>query len=150
VIVERSALIAYPREWVYNLVNDVRSYPDFIDGISKVVVLDEGSDSQGDFLTAELSVRKFGVSAHFATSNRMVAPELIQLKLHSGMLKSLVGSWQFTSIGNGRGTKVEVKIEFEAGALMGSVAAKAVDMLCGSVVDNLEKRLYQLHGAPSF
>jgi len=150
VIVKRSALIAYPRELVYNVVNDVRSYPQFIDGIVGVEVLDEGCDEQGAYLTAELSVRKYGVSAHFATSNRMIAPQAIQLSLHSGVLKSLTGQWLFLSIGGGKGTKVEVEIDFEAGAMLGSVAAKVVDMLCGSVVDSLEKRLFQLHGAPSF
>lgn len=147
---QRTALLAYPREWVYALVNDVRSYPQFIDGVRAVTVIDEGSDDEGEFLTAELNLSKYGVGATFATSNRMVAPQSIDLRLHSGMLKSLTGQWQFDSLAEGKATKVSVTLSVETGRMLAGAAEKIADMLCGQVVDSLEKRLLQLHGKPSF
>ncbi len=147
---ERTALLAYPREWVYELVNDVERYPEYIEGVQSVRMIDQGSDDDGEFLTAELQVSKFGIGATFATSNRMQSPEWIQLKLHSGALKSLTGRWQFESLAQGKATKVSVVIEFEAGRLLASAAQKVADVLCGSVIDALERRLEKLHGKPTF
>ncbi len=132
--VNRSALVNYSAQQMFDLVNDIEAYPHYMDGCVGAKILKR----DGDWLEARLELSKAGVSQSFVTRNQMQAPTSMSMTLVDGPFKSLHGCWQFTAL-NETACKVSFELEFElqskllgmaVGKLFESVASKQVDALC--------------------
>lgn len=132
--VERSALVNYSQQQMFELVNDIEAYPQFMDGCSGAKVLARGDD----WLEARLELSKAGVSQSFVTRNLLQPPHSMTMNLVDGPFKSLRGVWRFTALGP-QACKVAFELEFElknrllgmaVGKLFESVSNKQVDALC--------------------
>lgn len=106
--VKRSALLPYPALALFEIVNDVRSYPEFLPWCQQAEVVDESADG----LTATLSLSGRGVSESFTTRNTWVVGERINLELVSGPFQSLSGCWQFTPLAD-QGCRVDLHLTFQ-------------------------------------
>lgn len=131
---ERSALVQYSAQQMFDLVNDVEAYPQYMDGCVSAKVLQRGED----WLEARLVLSKAGVTQSFVTRNRLQAPELMTLSLVDGPFRKLEGAWRFTPLA-ADACKVSFTLDFElqnrllgmaAGRLFESVTNKQVDALC--------------------
>lgn len=141
--IHRSALVAASCELMFDLINDVAGYPDFVPGCSAARVL-ERSDAQ---VRAELTVGSGLMRTSFTTCNRLQRPHQIEMRLESGPLKSLDGRWRLTPVaGEGiSGCRVELELAFEPqGGLAALTLGAAVERLAGSLVDAFVARARQL------
>jgi|TARA_B110000977_G_scaffold201683_1_gene297743 ribosome-associated toxin RatA of RatAB toxin-antitoxin module len=126
---------------MYALVNDVESYPEFLDGCSKVDLIESSKTS----MTARLHLAKAGLSYQFVTQNTLTADEKIVLELQDGPFDYLRGSWIFTPLRHDA-CKVEMALEFGVtglkgkalGGLFSPIAANMVDAFCKRA-DNVYK-----------
>jgi ribosome-associated toxin RatA of RatAB toxin-antitoxin module len=75
--IQRSALLPYPAQALYDLVNDVASYPQFLPWCSSAEVL----ESSETHMRASLNVAKGGLSQHFVTRNTLVPGQSIEMNL---------------------------------------------------------------------
>ena len=132
--VNRSALVNYSAQQMFDLVNDIEAYPQYMDGCVGAKILKR----EGDWLEARLELSKAGVSQSFVTRNQLQAPESMSMTLVDGPFKYLKGCWRFTAL-NETACKVSFDLEFElqskllgmaVGKLFESVASKQVDALC--------------------
>lgn len=132
--VNRSALVNYSAQQMFDLVNDIEAYPQYMDGCVGAKVLKR----EGDWLEARLELSKAGVSQSFVTRNQLQAPESMSMTLVDGPFKYLKGCWRFTAL-NETACKVSFDLEFElqskllgmaVGKLFEAVASKQVDALC--------------------
>ncbi len=82
--IQRSALLPYPAQALYDLVNDVASYPEFLPWCSASTVI-ETSDTH---MRAKLEVAKGGMSQHFVTRNVLVPGRSIEMNLEEGPFTS--------------------------------------------------------------
>ena len=82
--IQRSALLPYPAQALYDLVNDVASYPQFLPWCSASVVL-EASESE---MRATLTVAKGGMSQQFTTRNVLTPGASIEMRLVDGRFPS--------------------------------------------------------------
>ena len=132
--VNRSALVNYSAQQMYDLVNDIEAYPKYMDGCVGAEILKR----EGDWLEARLDLSKAGVSHSFITRNHLQSPILMSMTLVDGPFKFLHGFWRFTALGE-NACKVSFDLEFElknrllgmaVGKLFESVASKQVDALC--------------------
>ena len=130
-VVRRSALLPYPAPALFDIVNDVARYPEFLPWCNgaEVVALDDAE------LTATLSVRGSGLEESFTTRNRLVPHERIDLELVDGPFEIFAGSWGFKSLGD-TGCRVELELKFQFGgarrvfsAAFARVFTKAADQL---------------------
>ncbi len=131
-IINRSALLPYPAATVFEIVNDVARYPDFLPWCAQAEVL-AASESE---VVAELALRTRGVTERFTTRNLLVPHERIELQLVSGPFRDLRGAWTFLRLGADEGCKVSLLLEFEfsgARALLGGafsgIFVKAADRM---------------------
>ena len=115
--VTRSALVMFSAEQMFNLVNDVASYPEFLPGCSGSRVL-ESSDLK---MVASVDVSKAGIGKTFTTANTLVAGREIFMELVDGPFKKLTGVWLFTPLDE-QACKVELKLEFEFASKMIEIA----------------------------
>ena len=75
--ISRTALVPYSAEQMYQLVNDVKSYPQFLPGCTGSRVL-ESTPGQ---MTAAVDVSKAGISKTFTTRNQLTSNQSILMHL---------------------------------------------------------------------
>lgn len=142
-IVQRSALVPYSAAAMFELVNAIEAYPQFMDGCVGASVLERSNDT----IKARLDLAKGGMRYSFTTCNRLLPPERIELTLVEGPFKTFQGEWTFQAL-NAQACKVALHLQFEmSGRLLNFAARKMFDSIANQMVDALVKRAYKLYGA---
>ena len=106
--ISRTALVPYSAEQMYQLVNDVNAYPDFLPGCTGSRVLESGPTQ----MTAAVDVSKAGISKTFTTRNTLTDNQSILMHLVDGPFKKLIGGWKFTPLSQDA-CKIEFHLDFE-------------------------------------
>jgi len=133
--IQRSALLPYSSEQLFDLVNDIASYPEYMDGCIDATILSQDDDS----MTARLYLKKGGISQSFATRNQLFKPTKITLELLEGPFEKLHGEWQFTALAS-NACKVSLDLRFN---MQNTLAHKAIEKLFENVTGNLVNALCQ-------
>lgn len=132
--VNRSALLPYSAHDMYCLVNDVASYPQFMDGCSSVDIIEHTDE----LMRATLYLKKAGMEVSFTTCNQLVAGTSIEMYLQNGPFKTFNGLWQFKALSDSA-CKLTLDLEFEfksrtlaklATGMFSGVSSNLVDSLC--------------------
>ena len=126
----RQALLPYPNAAVYELVNDVERYPEFVPGVAHVTVLSQS----GTEVVATVLAEARGFSEAFTTRNRLASGERIELEMLEGPFSHLSGAWQFTALGE-QGCKVELSLHYEIGGLLGRTLKPVMNRAADSVLE---------------
>lgn len=102
--ISRSMLVRFSAMQMYDLVNDVDSYQEFLPGCvgGQVLTFD------GETMLASVDVAKAGISKSFTTRNQLVPGKQINLVLENGPFKHLNGEWRFKAL-----TEDACQIDFE-------------------------------------
>ena len=138
--IQRSALVPFAATAMYQLVNDIEAYPQFMDGCVGAQILARSDDS----IEARLDLAKSGLRYSFTTRNRLYPSERIELTLVEGPFNAFAGTWSFRPLGE-HASKMELYLEFEmSGRLLSFAARKTFDGIANLMVDALVKRAYQL------
>jgi ribosome-associated toxin RatA of RatAB toxin-antitoxin module len=139
--VTRSALVSFSAEQMFNLVNDVSSYPKFLPGCSGSRVIEATTSG----MVASVDVSKAGISKTFTTSNQLEHGTAILMELVDGPFKSLQGGWFFTPLDEGA-CKVELKLEFEFSSKMIELAfGKIFHELTSNMVNAFTRRAKEVY-----
>ena len=110
--IQRSALLPYPAQALYDLVNDVAKYPEFLPWCSSAEILERTEV----LMRASLGVAKGGLSQHFVTRNTLVPGQSIEMNLEEGPFTKLHGVWVFKPLGE-KACKISLDMTFDyAGA----------------------------------
>ena len=140
--IQRSALLPYPAEHLYQLVCDIPEYPTFIGGCSAARIV--RTWEQG--VEAELTIGAMGGNYSFSTRNTLVEPREIIMELIDGPLQHLVGRWVFSSLADSA-AKVSLDLQFEtSGPLQGFAAKQVAERVSTSVVDAIIRRAHSALG----
>lgn len=105
--IQRSALLPYSAAQMYQLVNDIDSYPEFIPWCVSCEVHEE---SEGE-KQATMSFAKRGINASVTTCNELLINQSITMRLKKGPFKHLVGAWVFHELDE-NSCKVELDMQF--------------------------------------
>jgi len=127
--ISRSALLPYAADALYDLVNDVAAYPDYMDGCVGAEVLEQGEG----FMEARLDLAKAGLRQSFTTRNTLHPKSRIDLNLIDGPFESLSGSWLFEPL-SATACKVTLDLHF---TMRRGILAAATGRLFESVANNL-------------
>lgn len=139
--VERSALVNYSATQMFDLINDIEAYPQFMDGCVGAKILARGDD----WLEAGLELSKAGVSQSFVTRNQLQPPHSMSMNLVDGPFKYLRGVWRFTPLGE-QACKVTFELEFELqNRLLGMAVGKLFEVVSNRQVDALCARAKQIY-----
>ena len=130
--INRSALMPFKQEDIFNLVNDVEAYPDFLPWCSSAKILEKSPDH----VLAKLTLKRVGVSYDLVTRNHLSPFKSIDIEFVEGPLRSLNGRWAFTGLGD-LGCKVEISLCFE-------LKKQLVDKAMGSILENAAESMVRL------
>ncbi len=143
-VINRSALLPYQAHQLFELVNDIEAYPEYMDGCVNATVLSR----QANQIEARLDLARGGIEQSFATRNTLVPSERITLELLDGPFDRFEGNWTFTELGD-TACKVSLHLEFAINnGLLGAAAGKLFKHVAKHLVDAVEQRAHSLY-APS-
>lgn len=144
--IQKSALVPYTAQEMYELVNDSARYPEFLPWCTGARVLKEQDGERW----ASLDLSKAGIAKSFTTVNRLFPGERIEMRLADGPFKHLAGAWRFTPLvqdGRDLGCKVELDLSFEfAGGLVSMAFGPVFSQIAGTLVDAFQQRARSVYG----
>jgi ribosome-associated toxin RatA of RatAB toxin-antitoxin module len=139
--VERSALVHYSAEQMFDLVADVPGYPRFLPWCSGASAV---ADHGGTRASVDIDFR--GIRARFTTHNSMRYPEQIRMALLDGPFRSLDGHWNFHALRPGA-CKVQLVLDYTfASGLLGRAVAPVFDHIANSMVESFAQRAEAVYG----
>ena len=140
--ISRNALVMFSCEQMYNLVNDVEKYPEFIPGCADAKCISSNEQQ----MEGALLISKLGVSKWFSTTNKLTVNKEIELQLRDGPFKQLAGKWIFTALDESA-CKVELNLEFEFSSKLIEMAfGKVFNQVISSMVTAFTQRAKQVYG----
>lgn len=140
--IARSALVMFSQQQMFDLVNDVVSYPQFLPWCSRSSVLELGEC----YMVADIEVSKGGVRQRFVTRNEFPAGERISMELVEGPFAFLRGAWEFKALREDA-CKISLMLDFELQQGLAKVAFGTVfNHAANSMVDAFCTRARQIYG----
>lgn len=128
---------------MYNLVNDVADYQNFLPWCRSSSVISESEDE----MIASVEIARGALNKTFTTRNRLQKGRRIELELVDGPFKKLQGYWQFDPLKTENACKVTLDLEFEFDNAMMSIAAKPIfTQIANSLVGAFCKRAVEVYG----
>ncbi|HEX5420808.1 MAG TPA: type II toxin-antitoxin system RatA family toxin [Gammaproteobacteria bacterium] len=106
--IHRSAQVPYEAAQMFDLVNDVEAYPEFLQWCRAARIVGRGEG----FVDAALDIGIGGIYKSFTTRNSFERPQRLQIDLVSGPFRHLDGLWEFRSLERG-GSEVSLSLTFE-------------------------------------
>ncbi len=141
--ISRSALVVHSPQHMYELVNAVGNYPDFLPWCDASEV-HEHTDSG---MLATVAIAKGGINKTFTTRNQLIEGRSIQMQLVDGPFTQLEGLWEFEPLGP-EACKISLNLNFEFdNPVFRASFAKVFDQIAGSMVDAFVLRANQTLGS---
>ncbi len=142
--VSRSALVPYSPQQMFDLVNDVEHYPEFLQWCESTEVLEDKPDE----MLARLHLAFGGLKKSFTTRNRLQPGKMIEIRLVDGPFHHLEGFWRFNPLADGGACKVVLDMEFDFSTPLVKFAFGPVfTQIANSLVDSFTKRARDVYGA---
>ena len=139
---QRSALLPYTAADVYQIINDVGRYPEFLPWCKRAVVLTDEPTA----MVARLTVEAKGFRESFTTANTLEPGRAIRLDLVDGPFSHFNGEWRLSGLG-GSGCRVELDLTFAvsgARRLLSRLVAKSIGSAANAVMDAFCDRAHDL------
>ena len=141
--VTKSVLVPFAAKRMFELVDRVEEYPQFLPWCGGAKVLGQS----GNRKTARIDIDYHGVRAHFTTDNVNRPPESIVITLKDGPFRHLHGEWRFRALGDA-GCKVEFELAYEfATQLLDKAIGPVFGHIARTFVDAFVKRAEAGHPA---
>jgi len=134
--VHRSVLVPYSAQQMFDLVDDVERYPEFLPwcGGSKVLA------RRGDRTTARIDISYLGVQSSFTTDNVNVPGKSIAMALKEGPFERLSGKWTFKPLAKD-GCKVEFSLSYEfQNSVLEALIGPVFDQIARTFIDAFVQR----------
>ena len=134
--VRKSVLVAHSSAEMFELVDRIDLYPEFLPWCAGARVLETHAEGK----TARIDIDYAGVRAHFTTDNRNRAGESIVVTLRDGPFRHLHGEWQFWALAPD-GCKVALALAYEfATPLLERVVGPVFNHIANSFVEAFVRR----------
>ena len=138
----RSALLPYSAAQMFQLVNDIDSYPEFVPWCVQCSVHKESENEK----EATMSFAKRGISASVTTCNELQENKQIIMRLVKGPFKDLVGTWNFQDL-DGTSCKVELNMKFSFSNRLYSVTFGPIfNQVANKLVTAFTERAQEIYG----
>lgn len=142
--INRSALVPYSDQKMFDLVNDVKGYKNFLPWCGGSEVLEENDDTK----VASVTIAFKGIHKTFTTSNTLSRPAEIRITLVDGPFSRLEGIWTFKALDE-NACKLSLDLDFDfSNRVVGAVIGPVFRIIADSMIDSFCKRAEEIYGAP--
>jgi ribosome-associated toxin RatA of RatAB toxin-antitoxin module len=139
--VEKSVLVAHAPERMFELVDRVEEYPDFLPwcGGTELKWRDERST------VATIHIAYMGIHQSFTTENTKAYPGSMRILLQNGPFRELEGDWFFRPLGEDA-CKVEFRLNYVfSSRVLEAVLAPVFGHITNTFVDAFVRRADQVY-----
>lgn len=139
--VSKSVLVEHSAQQMFDLVERVEDYPEFLPWCGGTTMLERTSGA----LVARIEINFHGVRAHFTTAHPNEPPARIVIALRDGPFHQLDGTWRFRSLAPAASeVEFDLRYEFAAPALEGLIGP-VFNHIATTFIDAFVKRADDLH-----
>lgn len=139
--VKKSALVPHSASQMFELVEDVDSYPKFLPWCHRARVLSRRDNE----VCGEIEVARLGIRQTFSTCNRFVRNEYMDIALLDGPFRRLNGRWNFLAL-RPDACKVELELDFEfSGKMIDRAFGAVFHQIANTLVDAFSKRAEEVY-----
>lgn len=139
--VEKSVLVAHSPERMFELVDRVEDYPDFLPwcGGTELKVRDEHRT------VATIHIAYLGIRQGFTTENIKTHPREMRIRLQDGPFSELEGAWSFLRLGDDA-CKVEFRLHYEfSSRMLETILAPVFSHITNTFVDAFVRRADEVY-----
>lgn len=143
-IVKKSREVPYSCKQMYDLVNDIDKYHEFVPYFSSSEVHYRNENE----VQATLNITASGMNKSFTTKNRLQPNKMIEMRLVEGPFSHLEGFWRFDETNTGCSVIFDLEFEFAGrmfsmllGPVFEQIADKMVDSFCKRAADIYDKMI---------
>jgi ribosome-associated toxin RatA of RatAB toxin-antitoxin module len=141
--VMKSVLVPYAAPRMFELVDRVEAYPEFLPWCAGARTLETHADGK----TARIDIDYHGVRAHFTTDNANTPYTSIAIRLKRGPFRRLHGEWRFKALAEDA-CKVEFELVYEfATVLLEKAVGPVFNHIAHTFIDAFVKRAEKLYGS---
>ena len=132
ITIKKSAFVFHSREKMFNLVDQVEDYPNFLPWCGKAEVIVRTKK----ITEAKILINYHSIKQSFTTRNVKVFPSKMDINLIEGPFKILKGKWSFIEI-----EKNTCKIEFElqykfSSYILDKLISPVFNIIANTFIDN--------------
>jgi len=132
----------YSVDQMYQLINDVLAYPQFLPDCSNSKIISQNESS----VTASLLVSKAGLKKWFTTKNTLVSNQQVMLELVDGPFNKLQGYWLLTPLSEDA-CKVSLDLEYEfSNRILDLAFGRVFNHMTNNMVQAFTQRAKQVYG----
>lgn len=137
--IAKSALVFHSAEQMFDLVDNVEDYPNFLPWCADSRIIEQTDDH----MVAELNLAKGRLRHAFTTRNQRVRPTSIELSLVEGPFRHFAGGWTFTPKGD-EACEVALNLSFDMGGkltamALGPVFTQVANTMVGAFCDRADE-----------
>jgi ribosome-associated toxin RatA of RatAB toxin-antitoxin module len=139
--VEKSVLVAHSPERMFELVDRVEAYPDFLPwcGGTELKVRDEHRT------VATIHIAYMGIRQSFTTENTKMPPREMRIRLQDGPFSELEGAWSFFPLGEDA-CKVEFRLHYVfSSRMLETILAPVFSHITNTFVDAFVRRADEVY-----
>lgn len=141
-LVKKSALVKFSARQMFDLVNDIEAYPQFLPWCADSRIIKQ----KEDVVEAELMIAKGGFKKSFSTRNTIDWGGRITVSLLDGPFSHLEGVWNFMPLREDA-SKISLDLEFEMSGVLANLAFGAVfNQICNTMVTSFTSRAKEVYG----
>jgi ribosome-associated toxin RatA of RatAB toxin-antitoxin module len=141
-LVQKSVLIEKSARQMFDLVDRVEDYPQFLPWCSETRL--DFRDATRTVATLHISY--LSVKSHFTTENTKEIPNWMSIRLVDGPFRRLEGMWRFRPLAD-NACKIEFELAYEfSSKLFEKVIGPVFGQIANTFVDAFVKRAAQVYG----
>ncbi len=141
--VEKSVLVLYSAREMWELVQDIPAYPQFLPWCSHAEI----HETEGEETVATIHINFHGLKQQFTTRNTSVPGESLVMALVSGPFRHLHGEFRFTAL-QAQGCKISFSLEWTFSSyLLEKVVGPVFSSIANSMVDAFVARAEAVYGS---
>lgn len=140
--VEKSVLVGYSAAQMFELVDRVEIYPQFLPWCARTDVKwrDEAS------VVATVHIDYHHLKQSFTTENARQSPQLIEMRLKEGPFRALEGSWRFHELAVDA-CKIEFQLYYEfSNRFIENAVSPVFGFIAGNLVEAFVERAEKVYG----
>ena len=142
--IARSAIVECSPRQVYDLVEDIESYPQFLPWCVATQVRERTPER-----TVATIVVGTPLPQAFTTENTNAPGESIDMRLLEGPFRTFEAHWKFAALGTAA-TKIEFAIAYEfADRILATALEPLFEHIAGTMVDAFTRRAERLYAKPA-
>ena len=139
--VRTAEFIPFSARQMFELVNDIEAYPEFLPWCSDARV----ERRTGNGIVATVTISKGSMHHAFTTENHNREYDRIEMGFVKGPFKRFHGVWRFEDAPGGCNVMLNLDFEFSS-KLLATALSKVFKMITGSMVQAFRQRAQRLYG----